>query len=141
MEYDVNNLGPALFLHPGVKVRPCEWGMGVFADEPIAAGALIEECHYLKVPQKQCRGEPLDDYVFEIRWNRHEEPRPGNWVALVMGYGMIYNHSNEPNAVYTRASDRDVFRFHALRDIYPGEQICVSYGEAWWSARGMTVPP
>jgi SET domain-containing protein len=134
------NLGPALFLHPGVKVRPCEWGRGVFTDEPIPAGALIEECHYLKVPQARCRGEPLDDYVFELRWHRHEEPRKGTWVAVVMGYGMIYNHSGAPNAVYSRGVDRDVFRYHALRDIHPGEQICVSYGEEWWKGRGAEMP-
>ncbi|WP_257978959.1 SET domain-containing protein-lysine N-methyltransferase [Corallococcus exiguus] len=135
------NLGPALFLYPGVKVRPCQWGMGVFTDTFIAAGELIEECHYLKVPQQQFRGEPLDDYVFEIRWHRNEEPREGDWVALVMGYGMIYNHSSEPNASYSRAEDLDVFRYHALRDIHPGEQICISYGENWWKARGEEVPP
>lgn len=134
------NQGSALFLHPGLKVRPCEWGMGVFTDAFIEAGALVEECHYLKVPQSRCRGEPLDDYVFEIRFGPHEEPRKGMWVAIVMGYGMIYNHSSEPNVSYSRGVDRDVFRFHALRDIHPGEQLCISYGEAWWTARDMAMP-
>jgi hypothetical protein len=134
------NQGAALYIHPGVKVRPCEWGYGVFTDELIPAGELIEECHYLKVLHKHARMPPLDDYVFQIKWGEKEARREGDWVALVMGYGMIYNHSQEPNAAYYRLVDRDLFCFHALRDIHPGEQICISYGEEWWKSRGQSVP-
>ncbi|WP_164010092.1 SET domain-containing protein-lysine N-methyltransferase [Pyxidicoccus trucidator] len=134
------NLGEALYIHPGVKVRPCQWGYGVFTDEFIRAGDLIEECHYLKVPHKLARIPALDDYVFQIKWSEKEEPREGDWVALVMGYGMIYNHAQEPNAAYYRAVDRDLFSFYALRAIHPGEQICISYGENWWKSRDGDMP-
>ncbi|MCP3103256.1 SET domain-containing protein-lysine N-methyltransferase [Myxococcus sp. K15C18031901] len=135
------NTGEALHLHPGVKVRPCEWGYGVFTDEFIKAGDLIEECRYLKVLQKHTRHPPLDDYVFQIRWSEREQQPAGDWVALVLGYGMLYNHAKEPNAAYYRAVDRDLFTFYALRDIHPGEQVFISYGDEWWDSRGQGVPP
>lgn len=135
------NTGEALYLHPGVKVRPCKWGYGVFTDEFIKAGDLIEECRYLKVLQKQTRQPPLDDYVFQIRWSATEQEPAGDWVALVLGYGMLYNHAKEHNAMYSRMTDREVFTFHAVRDIHPGEQIFINYGDEWWDTRGEEVPP
>ena len=132
--------GGALFRHPGVHVHPAEWGYGVFTEEFIPEGTVIEECHYLKAPWSSCQEPPLDDYVFRIEWSEYEEPRPGEWVAVVMGYGMIYNHSNTPNVSYRRGGERDLFYFYALRDIQPGEQLFISYGEAWWKTRGMQQP-
>ncbi|XXF77124.1 SET domain-containing protein-lysine N-methyltransferase [Myxococcaceae bacterium GXIMD 01537] len=132
--------GEPLFIHPGVKVRPCEWGFGVFTDTLIPEGATIEECHYLKVPRENVGGPPLTDYVFNLTWGEHEQARPGEWLAVVLGYGMVYNHSHEPNAAYFRGGDRDLFTFYATRDIQPGEQICITYGENWWNTRGQEMP-
>ncbi|GEL70696.1 MULTISPECIES: SET domain-containing protein-lysine N-methyltransferase [Myxococcus] len=134
------NQGAALYIHPGVKVRPCEWGYGVFTDAFIKAGDLIEECHYLKLPRALSQNPQLQDYVFLLQWAKHEVPREGEWVALVLGYGMIYNHAREPNTSYHREATRDVFCYHALRDIHPGEQLCISYGEDWWASRDQGVP-
>jgi uncharacterized protein len=58
---------------------------------------------------------------------------------------MIYNHSQEPNVSYYRGyqrghSPKDVFTFYALRDIQPGDQLCISYGENWWNTRGQQMP-
>ena len=135
----------ALFVHPGLKVRPCEWGYGVFTDQPIAEGTIIEECHYLKVPFRAVRNSDVTDYVFNIEWGPHEEDRGGEWVAIVMGFGMIYNHSQENNVSYYRGfqtgkGTRDVFTFYATRDIEAGEQLCISYGENWWQTRGQDMP-
>jgi hypothetical protein len=135
----------ALFVHPGLKVRPCEWGYGVYTDLPIAEGTIIEECHYLKVPFRSVRNSALSDYVFNIEWGPHEEAQGGEWVALVMGFGMIYNHSQENNVSYYRGfqtgkGTRDVFTFYATRHIEAGEQLCISYGENWWKTRGQDMP-
>src|SRR5690349_17136817 len=80
--------GEALFVHPGLKIRPCEWGYGVFTDVAIPEGTILEEAHYLKVPFRTVRSSALSDYVFNIEWGPHEEDRGGEWVAIVMGSGM-----------------------------------------------------
>jgi hypothetical protein len=126
-----------LLIHPGLKVRPCQWGLGVFASELILGGSIIEECHYLKMRYEDTQRPPLDHYVYRIQWDPNTEEVPeGEWGAVILGFGLIYNHSPDPNAHYYRGSlGRDVFVYYALRDIQPGEQICVSYGEEWWARR------
>jgi uncharacterized protein len=129
-----------LFVHPGLKVRRCEWGWGVFTDEPIAKDTLLEECHYLLIPWASIASSPLGDYVFQSR-----EAAPGTQattdpVAVVLGYGMIYNHSSEANATYYQGGSRNLFTFYATRAIAPGEQICINYGETWWQLRGQSTP-
>jgi SET domain-containing protein len=62
-----------------------------------------------------------------------------------MGFGMIYNHSQENNVSYYRGfqtgkGTRDVFTFYATRNIEAGEQLCISYGENWWKTRGQDMP-
>lgn len=137
--------GEPLYVHPGLKVQPCEWGYGVFTDQAIPEGTLLEECHYLKSPFKAVRHSPLSDYVFNIEWGPHEEDLGAEYVAIVFGCGMIYNHSQEPNVSYYRGyqrghSPKDVFTFYAVRDIEAGEQLCISYGETWWQTRGQEMP-
>lgn len=132
--------GEALFMHPGLKVRPCEWGYGVFTDTPIVSGATIEECRYLKLPREHVTAPPLTDYVFNLTWGDHEEKKEGDWLAFVLGYGMIYNHSQTPNVAYYRGGPRDLFVFYALRDIRAGEQLFISYGDVWWNTRGQNMP-
>lgn len=129
-----------LFVHPGLRVRRCEWGWGVFTDEPIAEGALIEECHYLLVPWGSISSSSLSDYVFQSR-----EAAPGaqattDPVAVVLGFGMIYNHSSEANATYYQGGPHNLFMFYATRAIAPSEQICINYGDAWWRQRGQSTP-
>jgi len=64
-------------------------GRGVFARDLIPDGCEFEVCPVLLLPESQMMETPLSDYVFE--W------APGR-VALVLGFGSLYNHSYEPNA-------------------------------------------
>ncbi|NTX16792.1 hypothetical protein HUA76_39060 [Myxococcus sp. CA056] len=36
----------ALYLHPGVKGWSCQWGDGVFTNEIMKAGGIVEECRH-----------------------------------------------------------------------------------------------
>jgi hypothetical protein len=47
-------------------------------------------------------------------------------VAMSLGYGSIYNHSDAPNAKYAMEPP-DVMEFLALRDIAAGEEITIDY--------------
>ena len=53
---------------------------------------------------------------------------------LLLGYGMLYNHSAEANAEYVQEGDAAV-AFVALRQIDPGEEITIDYGADWWATR------
>lgn len=95
-------------------------GRGVFARQPLAAGALIEVAPVIIVPIGQWEGMErtvLFDYFFA--WGEHS--------ALALGYGSLYNHSYVPNARFVKNLAADLIEFFALRDIKAGEEILINY--------------
>jgi SET domain-containing protein len=112
-----------------VKPSPLH-GLGVFADDGIDAGQVVEVCPVIPA-------EPEAIPALAERYYPWLEGR----VAVVLGFGMIYNHSYEPNASYLPAEQRDspgVMVYTAIRRIEAGEEITVNYtgtptgAEALW---------
>lgn len=60
----------------------------------------------------------LEDYVYEYGINHS---------AVVLGYGMLFNHSYEPNATYEINFDKHTFDYYAYKDIKAGEEILINY--------------
>jgi uncharacterized protein len=109
-----------------IRIGETEHGRGVIATAEIAAGETIEVAPILELGEGDASGL-LDDYTVSLG-----DDLPG--VALLLGYGSLYNHADEPNAEYVTVAD-DAYAFVALRDIEAGEQVTISYGEEWWRAR------
>lgn len=109
----------------GVKKSSIQ-GYGVFALEGIKAGEVIEECYALIRENMS----DLKDIVFQVK-------DESNTSAVVLGYGSIYNHSPTANADFILDPDKSIFRFTALRDIQPGEEVFVNYGKDWFGNRGL----
>ncbi|NTU93452.1 MAG: SET domain-containing protein [Chlorobiaceae bacterium] len=103
-------------------------GRGAFADRGIREGEIIERCPALEVTDRDIGGELLN-YVF---YGSTENSR-----LVAMGYGMLFNHSPEPNVAYYREETKlgAELVLYALRDIRKGEELYYDYGEAWWSTR------
>jgi len=99
-------------------------GYGVFADKNIKKGEKIEECYMLLT-----RGgdKKLEDFYFDVKGKN----------AMLTGFGCIYNHSDSPNADYTFNVKKRLFSFKAQKAIRKGEEIFVSYGDDWFSSRGL----
>jgi SET domain-containing protein len=96
-------------------------GRGVFARKAIRKGTVIERAPIILLPTKdvfsQTADSKLAEYVFA--WGR-------DTVAVVLGYGSLYNHSYQPNAQYYDGG-RLAQMFTAIRDIRAGEEITVNY--------------
>jgi SET domain-containing protein len=99
-------------------------GYGVFAGKNIRKGEKIEECYFI---MSDCEDDILMDYIFDV----------GGRSGLVLGYGSMYNHSEEPNADYSFDRKRKVATFLASKTIKKGQEILVSYGDEWFSSRDM----
>ncbi|CAA9392754.1 MAG: hypothetical protein AVDCRST_MAG64-1255 [uncultured Phycisphaerae bacterium] len=103
-------------------------GRGVFARRDIAPDEVVERVPVVLIPRAQVfgpgeiarRSARISWYVFS--WVSEKR----DYVALSLGYGSIYNHSDAPNAKY-RMHPPDVMEFFSLRAIRAGEEITVDY--------------
>ncbi|TNE61206.1 MAG: SET domain-containing protein-lysine N-methyltransferase [Bacteroidetes bacterium] len=98
-------------------------GLGVFAAEQIAVGAVIEICPVILFPKNELaavRQTVLDDYYFD--WGDDD-----SWFAFALGFGSLYNHSYVPNADYGMDFENKTIDIYALVDIAPGEEIFINY--------------
>jgi len=112
----------------GLAVRPGPHGRGVFATRRFAKGEVVESCPTVELPDGDVTGR-LGDYVYT-------SIKEGD-VVLVLGYGMLYNHSSNPNVEYVQ-DEPSTMMFIALRAVRPGEELTIDYGEEWWQTRGLT---
>lgn len=98
-------------------------GKGVFAARDIEVDEVIEVCPTLLFPKAQLeamRQTILDDYYFD--WGDD-----GEWFAVCLGYGSLYNHSYTPNAEYGMDFEAETIDFYCLRPISAGEEILINY--------------
>ena len=105
-------------------------GWGVFAKEKILTGELIEECPVLDLPIE--KGE-VTSLLIDYRFNF---PSGTEWESQVvaLGYGSLYNHSDQANAYWVSDNLARTFKFIASRDIEAGEEIFTYYGDAsYWN--------
>ncbi len=108
----------------GLAVREGARGRGVFATRTFAEGDVVEVCPTVEISEG---GGDLADYLFE-------STTKGRFL-VVLGFGMLYNHAAEPNLDYFQ-DEADTLEFVAQRRIERGEELTISYGAEWWSARG-----
>jgi hypothetical protein len=110
--------------HGDVYVSRGWRGRGVFAARPFGKGEIVERCPTISVPEGEVSGK-LMNYVFQ--------PEDG-YVLVVLGYGMLYNHSARPNLEWVQTG-RTVVTFTSKRAIKQGEELTHDYSRQWWAAR------
>jgi len=123
-----------LFRHPNLVVAPCEFGHGVFATAPIPSDTTLEECHHLCLNEHECDGI-LNDYVYKLDLDKPETKTALEYFSLPLGFGSIFNHSNQHNTEYWHDEKRDLIIFYTTKDVAAGEQLFINYGKEWWDGR------
>lgn len=108
-------------------------GRGIIANKYIKKGEIIEECPYLEDYATSFQGNDLYNYIFQS----HNDP---NKMILLLGFGSLYNHDNNNNAYYiNNEKKKNYFNIIALRDIVKNEEICINYGEGYFTSRNITI--
>jgi uncharacterized protein len=101
-------------------------GRGVFAKSDLKKDETIELCPVIEVPLTDSANDDekglLTNYFFYF----------GEGLAMVLGFGSLYNHSYNANATYIKRIKDKVVEFKAIEDISAGQEITVNYnnGEA-----------
>lgn len=94
---------------------------GVFAVKNIKKGEIIETCPLVIVPKSDMSNlteSVLVTYFFYFGKNR---------LAVVLGFGSLYNHSYEPSAKYKINEKDQTITFSALGNIKKDEEITFNY--------------
>ena len=101
-------------------------GYGVFTESFIKKDTIIEISKILKVANSNVfqPDNILNDYIYKF---------DDNHSAFALGFGSLYNHSDNPNIKYTIIENKIIFQ--ATRDIFTREEICNSYGKQYWEIR------
>ncbi len=107
---------------PHIYYRPIEGkGRGMFTALDIEPGSLIEICPLILIPVTQSAFiDKTEIYNYYFLWN-------DEFIALALGYGSLYNHSNHPNAKVIFDYESQEIQFEANRLIQEGEEILIDY--------------
>jgi hypothetical protein len=122
------------FVQPKVYVGKSKIsGLGVFASEDIKSGDLIEECPVvlLDTTFQENKDWVLNRYAFTWGCGCQICQKFGHTMALVLGNGMIYNHSEKPNSYWNQDTALKYYSLHALTDINKDEEITWYYGAGY----------
>lgn len=98
-------------------------GRGVFCNEDIEKGQLIEICPVIVLPEKDralIDKSALYDYYF-LWADDHLE------TGIVMGFGSMYNHDYSPNAIYETYYEDQIMKVIAIENIPANTEITINY--------------
>lgn len=93
-----------------------------------AKGEVVEICPVVLVGEICKTIDRVKDLIFELDKNKSQ------W-GLVLGYGSLYRHSNEPNLDYAYNPKSRQMYFITSRPIKMNEELTINYGSDYWSER------
>jgi SET domain-containing protein len=119
--------GPMMPVSLILKTYP-GMGRGVCSTVPIVRGTIVEVSPVVPLSAKDwklIKQTLLESYVYA--WGR-----TGREAALPLGFGGMFNHSDDPNLAFFLNQKRKEITFRAKRDIPALEQMTINYQ---WSAK------
>ncbi|BAZ80894.1 SET domain-containing protein [Sphaerospermopsis kisseleviana CS-549] len=96
-------------------------GRGVFAQRDFELGEIIDIANVIVIPKQQVKlitHTVLCNYYFG--WH-------GESGAIALGYGSLFNHSYQPNALYVKKFDQQIIEIIAYKYIREGQEITINY--------------
>ena len=94
-------------------------GRGIFAGRHFETGEVVEVAPVVLLALKT---QPFPGTIRRLVYNWSK-----THVALALGYGSLYNHSDQPNLRFSRDLKNQTIIFSATCNIETGEQLTISY--------------
>jgi hypothetical protein len=108
----------------------------MYSKTQFAKGEIVEICPIIFVGV-EAKGIPnLKNYIFEIEKDKDK-------YGVVLGYGSLYKHSENPNLEYAYNRTNRQMYFSSLRQIQAQEELSINYGKDFWDEQATfnTVAP
>ena len=115
-------------------------GRGVFTEIDILPGEIVEQAHVVHPKDKNIQKADENYLQYFFFWPmlsedwRSKVDEQGvlsmdqiSYPACVLGFGMIYNHSQEPNIVFSIDTENNIIEYRAKRKILFGEELTICY--------------
>jgi SET domain-containing protein len=102
-------------------------GRGVFTNEKIAAGTVIEESPVIVMSaedRKLLDKTLLHDYIFE--WGVSKDK-----CCMALGLVPMYNHSYQSNCEYFMDFEDESIQVKTVREVAVGEELTINYNGDW----------
>lgn len=110
-------------------------GRGVFSLVDIKKGEIVERCPLIQMEYRS--KYQLDPTIFGYTYARYQEDeisqQHGFLMYIATGYGMLYNHQDEPNALWRFNYPELLGDIVAIKDIKSGEEIFINYGNCYFN--------
>jgi hypothetical protein len=117
-----------------VKHSCLEMGLGVFATEDIEEGEIIERAPMIQLELRRnyIHDSQLKSYSYVKSCDCDECKSHGVLSFLVLGYGMLYNHQDKPNAQWDFNYENLIGDLIAKKPIKKDEEIFIHYGNNYF---------
>ena len=100
----------------------------VLARTQYAKGEIVEISPVIFVGLEAKAVPRLKDYIYEIDKNKQI-------YGIVLGYGSLYKHNENPNITFAYNKQNRQMYFIAARTINAGEELTIDYGKDYWAER------
>lgn len=111
-----------------IQIKPTSsMGNGVFATKTFAPGETIEICPVIPIPEKFIKSDKDNEVLNFLEYWFYEWGSDKKGDAMVLGYGMVYNHSDTPNANYQLNLKSNTVTISAGQVINNGSEIFINY--------------
>jgi hypothetical protein len=113
-------------------------GVGVFATQDIVTDEIIERCPMIPLAFRS--RYHTDPQIYRYLYTQplcpcQECQKHGLILHMVLGYGMIYNHQDNPSAVWKFNWKDSYAEVIANQDIKADQEIYVNYGPNYFKDR------
>lgn len=121
------------FSNNNVEVKKsCMGDRGAFATKDIRKGETVEICPVILEKRENIKNNTeVDNYVFS-------SGKKGE-VALAFGYCSLFNHDDDYNVEWQVDPNSKKIVLRASKDIKKGDEMFISYGKKYWSARNKSA--
>ncbi|KAK7690340.1 hypothetical protein QCA50_006997 [Cerrena zonata] len=102
-------------------------GRGVFASRSIPAQTVVEISPVLLLNKDEYESYGKHTVIahYTFKW-------PDGRMALALGLGSLFNHSDRPNVSFNLDTVSESIRYTTSRAVPPDEELCIFYGHNLW---------